>query len=530
MNYKLKLLSTTLLLTSLVSCGTTPALSSTSSSLISSSDSSISSSSSSSSISSSSSSSSQEVLPDAMSYRKFRELNGSPSLPSLGDVNLLVIPVAFKGTASTCNAMEESCDLVKENLYQTFFGESDNETGNESVSSFYKKSSYGNLNLQGEVSDVYELPRTLNEYCGLMYSRNGASKVYNSNAFYTQLGLIEANIISGVFGTGTTYNNVNYDNDGDGLIDGVWFIYLNDYRSSVSFFDDYYEAKNDLLWAFTYWNFNSNVKLGTYGWASYKFTVEGGYKHDAHTFIHETGHMFGLYDYYSYDSQPANPTGGLDMMDYNVLDHNAYSKYLLGWVTPTYVTEAGTYTLKPFQEDGQFLLLNLNWNKTYYDKYLLLEYYTPTGLNRFDTEHTENNYLNGFTEKGVKAYLVDSRVGAVINNGYSTTWNKKFYYEFKEESFSDTLSYDLIYSNTPSRSYDRSVNNWNPHPLIRLLESTGNSRFVVPGNTLNADNSSLFKNGSSISSSQSMYDDETLGFNISFGECTDEGITITITK
>ena len=84
--------------------------------------------------------------------------------------------------------------------------------------------------------------------------------------------------------------------------------------------------------------------------------------------------------------------------------------------------------------------------------------------------------------------------------------------------------------NTPSRSYDRKVTTWNPHPLIRLLEATGNNRFVVPGNQQTADNSTLFQEGDSISSSLNMYNDETLGFNISFGKCTDEGVTITITK
>lgn len=531
MNYKNKVFLTTILLTSLVSCGNKPISSSTnlpSSTIEPSSSSSISSSS-----SSSSSSSIEKPAPTVLPYRKLKELNDMPTLPSTGDVNMLVIPVAFKGDKDTCNAMESSCDLVKENLHQTFFGESNEENGNESVSSFYKKSSYGKLNLKGEISEVYELPRTVNEYCNLMYSRYGTSKVYDSNAFYTQLRVIEATIINGVFGDSTSYNNINYDNDGDGLIDGVWFVYLEDYLSSNSTYVDYYEAKQQLLWAFTYWNFNSNVKLGTFGWGSYKFTVEGGYSHDSHTFIHETGHMLGLYDYYDYDSQAANPTGGLDMMDYNVLDHNAYSKYILDWTTPTYVNEEGTYTLKPFQENGQFLLLNMNWNKTYYDKYLLLEYYTPTGLNRFDTENTDNKYLHGFTENGVKAYLVDSRVGAIILNGMSNkkgTWDKNFYYDFDESSFTISITYDLIYSNTPSRSYDGNVTTWNPHPLIRLLEATGNNRFVVPGNQQTADNSTLFQEGDSISSSLNMYNDETLGFNISFGKCTDEGVTITITK
>lgn len=136
MNYKNKVFLTTILLTSLVSCGNKPISSSTnlpSSTIEPSSSSSISSSS-----SSSSSSSIEEPAPTVLPYRKLKELNDMPTLPSTGDVNMLVIPVAFKGDKDTCNAMESSCDLVKENLHQTFFGESNEENGNESVSSFIK--------------------------------------------------------------------------------------------------------------------------------------------------------------------------------------------------------------------------------------------------------------------------------------------------------------------------------------------------------------------------------------------------------
>ena len=94
-------------------------------------------------------------------------------------------------------------------------------------------------------------------------------------------------------------------------------------------------------------------------WASQEFMFDAGYydeegnhsnwtteqlasgnaKPDAHTFIHETGHMIGLDDYYSYDRGKGDygGLGGLDMMDFNIGDHNGYSKWMLGWLHPQMV-------------------------------------------------------------------------------------------------------------------------------------------------------------------------------------------------
>ena len=64
---------------------------------------------------------------------------------------------------------------------------------------------------------------------------------------------------------------------------------------------------------------------------------------DAHTFIHETGHLLGLDDYYDYNDYRGAKGGlyGADMMDNNIGDHGSVNKLLLGWIEPTVVCGAG---------------------------------------------------------------------------------------------------------------------------------------------------------------------------------------------
>ncbi|MCR4562214.1 MAG: hypothetical protein K5694_03320, partial [Bacilli bacterium] len=162
---------------------------------------------------------------------------------------------------------------------------------------------------------------------------------------------------------------------------------------------------------------------------------------------HETGHMMGLDDYYSYDYDGQMPAGGVDMMDLNIGDHCAYSKILFDWVDP-YVAKGDIkefdITLRPFESSGDCLMLidPSAWNGTPYDEYLTLEYYTPTGLNELDSHGYQDWYGLGtggtYTERGLKMFHVDSRLRV---NRRTTTY---------ASDYQD--NYYLANSNTPSQS------------------------------------------------------------------------------
>ena len=82
------------------------------------------------------------------------------TLDSTGEQNILVLPVTFKDYPLKLMGLEE--EIVISNINKAFFGETD-QTGFESVKSYYKKSSYDKLILNGEVAPLFTLDLTLKE-------------------------------------------------------------------------------------------------------------------------------------------------------------------------------------------------------------------------------------------------------------------------------------------------------------------------------------------------------------------------------
>ncbi len=429
-------------------------------------------------------------MKNGLQYSRYRKYQGYNDLPSLGNSKMLVIPVVF----NDCSLSETQLKEEHERLENTFFGESES-TYWESVSSYYRKSSYNKLNITGKVTDYFYFNKTIYQ----------ANKVFIDENKEPTYDILEQAI--------AWYNSFNndikdYDSNSDGYIDSVWLVYMEDYN------DEYFKKNpsyanvtnlSDFLWAYTFWDDNFAPNLNSpnpfsYAWGSYKFTYEGSSdKVDAHTFIHETGHLLGLDDYYNYDystrfgGDKTKPVGGLDMMDLNILDHNAYSKYLLGWIEPTIIGESGTYTLNAFQDNGNALIIPTStWNGSALDEYLILELYTPTGLNKLDSENAyANMYPKGFSKNGVKIYHVDSRLGKYI---YTDSLNFIDYLDSPNDIASLSRNYymNIANSNTPSRSEIKS------NKLITLLSATGVNKYFANRISNAANNNDLFKDSSSL--------------------------------
>ena len=80
-------------------------------------------------------------------------------LPSIGDVNLLVIPILLPGYEVIDFNDDGISDneTVRNNIETAFFGKDDKNLSYESVSSYFKKSSFNQLNLSGEVKPWFNL-------------------------------------------------------------------------------------------------------------------------------------------------------------------------------------------------------------------------------------------------------------------------------------------------------------------------------------------------------------------------------------
>lgn len=304
---------------------------------------------------------------------------------------VLVVPVEFtdyRAPSGTTDALEDA-----------FFGTSQ-DTGWESLSSYYYKSSYGKVNITGTVLPVFNTGKTSVYYDSMTDTDAVAEIIANVLAYYDP-----------------SINYKDYDTDGDGYIDALYIMY----SAPVNYDEDV----DSLYWAFAYEYYTmteeyyDTVEADFYAFIGFDFFYEAlasgtSVIYNTETIIHESGHLFGLDDYYDYDSSNGK-TGGIgggDMMDYNVGDHNPFSKIILGWTTPIiidsdYLTSPLTYDLSPFESSGDCIIICSGWNNSFFDEYYVIDFYTPTGLNQL-----EAGQCGLFSTKGIRIYHVDATLAS----------------------------------------------------------------------------------------------------------------------
>ena len=435
-----------------------------------------------------------------LTYYDVSRSGGMDSLPTVGQVNLLVVPVIIEGYEE--NATVE----MRNNIQKMMFGKSE-DTSWESVASFYDKSSYGRLTFTGEVMPWFP-------------SGYSASEMNNLEARgQDSVSLLLEDAVDWLRQEQTAVDLTDYDNDQDGHLDAVWMIYSA--PSQISY----------VFWAFVNWNYrnlnNKNIANPTpftHAWASFDFMYEGYGTSgiDAHTYIHETGHLLGLDDYYDYDGK-TSPMGMIDMMDYNIIDHNGYSKFALGWTNPYIVTGDADINLLPASSSGQSILLTADWNGNPFDEYLFLELYTPDGLNEKDALNSyPANGKRGFTIPGIRMYHADARL-----------------FDSETNTYVDDLSASEAYvgaSNSPSWSYLKDYKS--KFKLLHVVDAAKNIRYMS-SQYARANDDTLFTSDMTFSfeeyktafargSNLLMNDGTTFPFTIEFSEVSAQGATIKI--
>ena len=347
----------------------------------------------------------------AQTYNDYIKNNGYTlsSCPLTGNAKLLVIPLWFNNSDSYITTAKK--ESVRNDIQTAYFGTSE-ETGWHSVSSYYRTESEDRLNLTGTVSEWYEPD--------ISSSEAGSYNESQTNSLITRA-------VTWYFSNHSSDRRRNYDSDGDGYIDSVMVIYGAPDNST-----DRRQGSN--MWAYCYWVQDSSEKstsspgTNVYFWASYDFMYGtnassrtgknyggGDTSHctlDTHTFIHEMGHVLGLEDYYDY-AHGGNPAAGFSMQDYNVGGHDPFSLMAFGWADPYIPATSTEITIGEFQSTRELILLTPTWNSydSAFDEYLLLELYSPNGLNAFDSTYTySGNYPKGPSTPGIRLWHVDARV------------------------------------------------------------------------------------------------------------------------
>ena len=411
-------------------------------------------------------------------------------MPSTGDVKILVVPVLIPGysTIDIDNNGTDDKNAVHDDIEELFFGdpEKNDRLKFGSVKSFYEESSYGKLNITGEVMDWFNV---------------------SSELGYTSATQISSDVTTEIMGKAVEkYRSTqsdgmqSFDTDDDGFIDAVWLVYsAPNYTNGGPNLDDYN------YWAYTSWaNQDSDGNLespvaNVYGWASYDFMYEGYETSaiDSHTFNHETGHFLGLQDYYSTDGNAAySPLGKVDMMDNNIIDHNSYSKMLLGWTKPYLVYGSGEIDLKSMQNENAFIVIQSDDAEVTnefnpFSEYILIELYTNEGLNEIDSYDKYEQVLAP-QGKGVRIYHINKSLYTITADDRNQIYTINPY---DGEKLNDGLVVPItnsrdadVYNNV--FGLDNTVNLFDE---IRFIESDGKDTFSNGGyQTLRK----FFKNGS----------------------------------
>ncbi len=405
-------------------------------------------------------------------------------LPNKGAVKELVIPIKFTDS----NKWISNYNNVKEDINKIFFS-SDPETdlgGFESVKTYYEKESrvdgVGSLDagvtITGTVSDWYS-----DKYSSEVYLKDKEEMTDTEKLEATEYAL-QKRAVDWYFET-THEDRKSYDVDGDGFLDAACFVYARpDYQGlGVSKNNYWYHVASN---SSQYPNVD-NPQMGRRLWTSYlhmystrsilqeragksdsivsTYTFEEfpGAKLSARTYIHETGHMFGLDDYYSYTSSDSFASGNT-MQTNNVGGHDPYSLLLLNWAKPHVPTESTTITIGDIQRTHDVVLLSPDWNTTTrspFEEYILLELFAPTGLNAYDS--TKGERRGDFSTVGLRIWHVDSRLAKYSSGSFDNT-----------TTYADPLAggkYSFVTDNSPGSPMSEELESFDKYQQLYLIRN-----------------------------------------------------------
>lgn len=242
-------------------------------------------------------------------------------------------------------------------------------------------------------------------------------------------------------------NFADYDLDGDGLVDNVFFYFAGHNEAEGADPNTIWPHK----WALYKFNASADgVRVYNYACASELNSPDGNNMCGIGTFCHEFGHVLGLQDYHDTDYSQNGRAAGLGM--YSLMSSGNYnndgrtppyldadSRKFLGWIDniPT-LTENGNYSLKDISNNGAYII-----NTEKENEYYLFENrtkkswdaYVPAGLLIYHIDKSDNEIRAGVTANSaweylnkINAYSHHQCMDLVESCGDEQLLNKKEYY------------------------------------------------------------------------------------------------------
>ncbi len=336
-----------------------------------------------------------------------------------------------------------------------------------SVRDHYLQTSFNNLDLQSTVAEWVTIDYT-EAFCA-----NGVSGLTSTIQICIKNALDKA-VEAGV-------NFGNFDMDDDGFVDGITFFHsgyaaeFGGVASGTPYSDRIWSHKWSLhAQPFT----NNGVTVYEYHINPAMWGISGSNIGRIGVVTHELGHFLGLPDLYDYgDAVYGNGEGigsyglmanswGFDYTQQYPPLMSAWSKYKLGWVTPTEVSNSGSYSLGQSCDNDEIVIIKEGYPS---GEYLLIENRQSCGFDAampsrygglaiFHIEENGNNILGHPDQTGWPSNGNHYKVALLQadgNYGLEKSWNRGDSGDLFQGGFVDSIgpqgiSTGASYPNTKS--------------------------------------------------------------------------------
>ncbi len=327
---------------------------------------------------------------------KKKEAAAKKAFPTSGSRKLVCVLIGFQDLKFTKTKKD----------FDNLFNQVNYSTGGASgsVKDYYAENSHGKLDLSVTVAGPYVAANKMSYYGGNNVNNNDA----NPRALASEaVKLADADV-----------DYADFDNDGDGSVDGIYVIYAG-YGEEAG-------ASSDAIWAHA-WSFPTVIldgkRLNRYSCSAELRGNRGSGISRIGVICHEFGHVLGAPDYYDTNYGTGgrfSGTGSWDIMaggSWNnggatPAHHNVYTKVkIYNWATAKVLSSKQKVTLKNVVDNNTgFYQIN---TKTKGEYFII-----------------ENRQQKGFDLKipghGMMIYHVHSGVGAV-GNSINATYPQRMY-------------------------------------------------------------------------------------------------------